>query len=80
MKGLRIYFDPESTEIRTPDVTFYSRRAGGPYYRWRYEEIRGQWLASRINVLELPSKEFRVAPWKGVPESLKSTLNEHYLE
>ena len=78
MNGLRIYID-----LRRPDTScavFYSRRAGGPYYRWRYEELRGQWLGSRMRAFELPGTELVSAPWEAVPAALKSSLDEHYVD
>lgn len=80
MDGLRVYMDVEAVDIRNAGLIFYSRRAGGPYYRWRYETSRGQWLGSRMHALELAATELIVAPWKGVPTSLKSSLHEHYLD
>lgn len=78
MSGLRIYID-----LRRPEAlyaVFYSRRAGGPYYRWRYEELRGQWLCSRMSAGELPVIELVSTPWKRVPTALRSRLDEHYVE
>lgn len=78
MNGLRIYID-----LKRPDAlcsVFYTKRAGGPYYRWRYEELRGRWLGSRLRPVELPTIELGATPWKGVPTALKSTLNEHYID
>lgn len=81
MNGLRVYTDVKSF----PDAfcmypTFYSRRADGPYYRWRYETNRDKWLASRIGAYDLASAELVQARWYGVPDALKSSLTEHYLE
>ena len=78
MNGLRVYID-----LKRPDtlcLVFYTRRAGGPYYRWRYEELRGQWLPSRMHAFELPVNELVSTPWKEVPTALKSSLNEHYVD
>jgi hypothetical protein len=76
MNGLRVYVDLKRSN--TLCAVFYTRRAGGPYYRWRYEELRGQWLGSRMSAskfLELVS-----TPWKEVPTALKSSLAEHYVD
>lgn len=55
MNGLRVYIDQKKRG--TWCAVFYSRRAGGPYYRWRYEDLRGQWLGSRVHASELPVTE-----------------------
>lgn len=78
MNGLRIYIDLNRPDTRCE--VFYTRRAGGPFYRWRYEELRGQWLGSRMRAFELPVTELVSAPWKEVPAALKSSLDEHYVE
>ncbi|HSE20921.1 MAG TPA: hypothetical protein VLB68_04665 [Pyrinomonadaceae bacterium] len=81
MNGLRVY-----TEVKGfPDPycvypTFYSRRADGPYYRWRYEIESKRWLFSRIGSHDFASAALVQAPWYGVPDALKSSLSEHYLE
>ena len=79
MKGLRVYLDPRISDLHG-GLIFYSQRAGGPYYRWRYEELRGEWLSSRINAGDLILTELVSAPWKEIPADLKSTLNQHYVE
>ena len=78
MNGLRVY-----TKLKPPDTTcavFYTRRAGGPYYRWRYEEFRGQWLGSRVHPGDLTVTELVAAPWKVIPGALKSILDQHYVD
>jgi hypothetical protein len=78
MNGLRIYVG-----LKRPDALgaiFYTRRATGPYYRWRYEELRGQWLSCRMHADELPVMELVPTPWKEVPTALKSSLDEHYID
>jgi len=78
MNGLRVYID-----LKRPDTlcaVFYTKRASGPYYRWRYEEVRGRWQGSRMRAVELPTIELVATPWKEVPTALKSTLNEHYID
>ena len=80
MKGLRVYVDPQRPELWCNGTVFYTRRAGGPYYRWRYEELRGEWLSSRIHGCDLNLTELVTAPWKGVPAGLKRSLNEHYVD
>jgi len=73
MNDLRVYVD-----LKRSSTVFYTRRAGGPYYRWRYEELRGQWLGSRMSASKL--LELVSTPWKEVPTALKSSLAEHYVD
>ena len=80
MQGVRIYFDLKRTEPQGRSLIFYSQRAGGPYYRWRYEELRGGWLCSRLHVGDLILTELVPAPWKTIPVALKTTLEQHYVE
>ena len=80
MNGLRVYIDPKRPGRWSPDPIFYSRRGGGPYYKWRYEELRGCWLSSRVPAFELLGSELVSAPWKEVPAALKSRLDEHYVD
>jgi len=53
MKGLRIYVDLKRPDPWCRGAIFYTRRAGGPYYRWQYEELSGQWLCSRMHPCDL---------------------------
>ena len=78
MNGLRVYVDLKRPE--TLCAIFYTRRAGGPYYRWRYEELCGQWLGSRMHAFDLPISELVSAPWKAIPAALKTTLDAHYVD
>lgn len=78
MNGLRIYIDLKGSD--TWCAVFYSRRADGPYYRWRYEELRGEWLGSRMHAVDLPVSELVLAPWKDIPAALKLRLNGHYVD
>jgi hypothetical protein len=79
MKGLRVYFSKRANPLGGGHI-FYSQREGGPYYRWRYEELRGEWLCSRIHGADLTLMELVSAPWKDIPALLKTTLNQHYVE
>ena len=78
MHGLTVYIDLKRSE--TLCAVFYTRRAGGPYYCWRYEELRGKWLGSRIHAIAVPEMELISTPWKEVPIALKSSLDEHYVD
>jgi hypothetical protein len=81
MNGLRVYINPKSIDARDRYIVFYSRRADGPYYRWRYEEGLGQWLFARVTPSDaLVPKALCIASWKSVPTALQARLNEHYLE
>ena len=80
MHGLRVYVDLERTDPQVGDLIFYSQRESGPYYRWRYEELRGEWLCSRMHAGDLTVSELVSAPWNEIPAALKSTLDLHYVE
>ena len=80
MKGLRVYFDLRGADPQGEDLIFYSHLAGGPYYRWRYEELHGEWRCSRMHAGDLVVTELVSAPWKEVPAGLRTTLDLHYVE
>jgi hypothetical protein len=80
MQGLRVYLDLKRADLQGGGLIFYSQRAGGPYYRWRYEERRGEWLCSRMHAGDLVVTELVYAPWKEIPAALKTTLDSHYVE
>ena len=80
MQGLRVYVDLKRADPRAGGLIFYSQRAGGPYYRWRYEELRGVWLCSRMHAGDLTVRELVSAPLKEIPAALKTTLDLHYVE
>ena len=79
MKGLRVYLTKGANPLGGGHI-FYSQREGGPYYRWRYEELRGEWLCSRLHGGDLSLTELVSAPWKDIPALLKTTLDQHYVE
>jgi hypothetical protein len=80
MNGLRIYINPEGAgTLREPRV-FYSRRADGPYYCWRYEEQQGQWRGARVHQSDVAPKSLSMVSWKAVPSELQTRLGEYYLE
>ncbi len=78
MNGVRVFTDLKSRD--TWCAVFYTRREGGPYYRWLYEEHRGRWLGSRMHAYELPVTELVLAPWSDIPAALKSSLDGHYVD
>ena len=79
MKGLRLYFS-QRANLHGEGHIFYSQRAGGPCYRWRYEELRGEWRFSRMHASDLTLTELVSAAWKEIPAALKTTLHQHYVE
>jgi hypothetical protein len=80
MNGLRVYINPQSTETRGDYGVFYSRREGGPYYRWYYEEKICQWRVSRMQSSDFSPKTLCTTNWKVVPAALQRDMVEHYLE
>jgi len=80
MNGLRVYIDQNKPNAWCTGPIFYSRRGGGPLYRWRFEELRGCWLSARVPAFELSVTELVSAPWKEVPPALKSSFDEHYVD
>ena len=80
IKGLRVYLDLKRAELQGGALIFYSHLAGGPYYRWRYEEFRGEWLGSRMHAGDVIVTELVSASWKEIPAELKTTLDLHYVE
>jgi hypothetical protein len=80
MNGLRIYVYQRGPAQWCADSVFYTRRAGGPYYQWHYEELRGCWLGSRMQSFDLSKVELVSAHWKQLPTALKVTLGEHYVD
>lgn len=75
MRDLHVYMAPASA-----GTTFYSRRADGPYYRWRYEEAAGRWRFSRVSLSKFTLRVLCAARWGAVPVELQALLGEHYLE
>jgi hypothetical protein len=80
MRELRVYINPAGTSTPDEQSVFYSRRAGGPYYRWLFEVELGQWCCSRVHLPNLTLKTLCAASWRIVPSALQAKLNEHYPE
>ena len=80
MRGVRIYLNLKRTDPVGGGSIFYSQLAGGPYYRWRFEECCGEWRCSRMHAGDLTLTQRVSAPWKEIPVALKVTLDEHYVE
>jgi hypothetical protein len=78
MHGLRVYINTVGTDIQSKYGVFYSRRDGGPFYRWHYVEEKSRWCCSRVR-LDLVPNSLRMAQ-KSVPTSLRTELMAHYLD
>ena len=80
MRDLHVYVTPVGPGARGEHAAFYTRRADGPFYRWRYVEGSGRWLYSRVSLSKLTLRVLCVARWEAVPTELRDRLGEHYLE
>jgi hypothetical protein len=80
MRELRVYVRRAGEGPPGGQAVFYSRRADGPLYRWRYEETSGRWRYSRVWLSKLALKVLSVESWSAVPSALRARLGEHYLE
>lgn len=80
VNGLRIYVNGDAREAAAGDRVFYSRRADGPYYRWRYDEKLKQWRSARVRVSDFSPKDLSMSNWKTVPPALQRSLIDHYQE
>jgi hypothetical protein len=80
MRELRVYVRRPVKGMTGGQAVFYSRRADGPFYRWRYEETPGRWHFSRVRLSKLTMRVLAVASWDAVPPALQDRLGEHYLE
>ena len=78
--GLQIYTNPVSAGLTNGTGDFYSRREGGPFYRWRFEEESGRWCFSRVHPTSSTLRGFSAANWKVVPLALQASLDQHYLD
>lgn len=80
MNGLRVYTPAPESDPKPVSPVFYSRRGYGPIYRWLYDDKLARWRPSRISKFEFTGQAFDAANWKSLPTSLKTRLDEHYLE
>ena len=80
MRDLRVYVRRAVREAPGGQAVFYSRRADGPFYRWRYEETPGRWRYARVRLSKMTLRVLAVASWDAVPAALQDRLGEHYLE
>lgn len=79
MSALRIYTHPASIDTVMEHGVFYSRRAGGPYYRWCDENGLGPWRFSRVHLSKWTLRALCVSNLKSVPAALQVKLRAHYL-
>ena len=80
MRDLRVYVRQAVEGAPGGQAVFYSRRADGPFYRWRYEETPGRWRCARVRPSKLTLRVLSIASWDAVPTALQDRLSEHYLE
>ena len=80
MLNLRVYIDRVSAGTSVVDGVFYSQRAGGPHYRWWFdEEGLGQWRFTRLHPSEWRPKVLSHLNEKDMPAALQARLVEHYV-
>lgn len=80
IRELRVYVGRAAGPAPAGEAVFYSRRADGPVYRWRYEEAAGRWRFARVSLSKLTLGVLSAASWDAVPPALRARLSEHYLE
>ena len=80
MNGLRVYINAGGAGLKGGAEVFYSRRSGGPYYRWDYQEQLEQWRVVRMHAADFRTEELCVFNWKTVPPALQMRLKDHYQE
>ena len=76
--GLQVYVETTGSGTRGGYGICYSRRLGGPYYRWVSEERLGRWGGYRRAPYAVP-RALRLAN-TSVPTALSAQLNEHYAD
>ena len=80
MTELKVYINPAGAGMPGEQGVFYSRRAGGPYYRWHYEDKAGHWFASRVRLSSLTLRALDLSNWQTIPPALQAMLLKHYLD
>jgi hypothetical protein len=80
VNGLRVYIRDVVARPDSRIAAFYSRKGGGPFYQWLYDDQQAVWRCSRLNCSPLTPRAFCVASWKSLPTSLRARLSEHYIE
>ncbi len=77
MHRLMVYTNMKGTNALSRRGVFYSRREGGPYYRWDYVESLEEWRAQRVPDSLLPT-DLKVTGH--VPFELKASMRDHYVD
>jgi len=80
MNGLRVYIRGVVAHADAGVSAFYSRKGGGPFYQWQFDDLQGVWRCSRMDSSTLSPRSFNLASWKSLPISLQTRLSEHYIE
>ena len=80
MNGLRVYIRAVVAQAEGGISAFYSRKGGGPFSQWLYDDNLGVWRCSRMDSSPIAPKMFSLATWKSLPTSLRTRLSEHYIE
>jgi hypothetical protein len=88
VSGLRVYVNSPGAALQSDirieaqesmiEKVFYSRRGGGPIYRWLYEKKLAHWRALRMDPTHFDFRSLNNANWKSVPETLQVQLGQHY--
>jgi hypothetical protein len=80
MLNLRVHTDSVSAGTPGAGRVFYSRRAGGPHYRWQLDEKGpGQWHFTRLHPAERKPKVLSHLDQTDMPAALQARLAEHYM-
>ncbi len=78
MNRLQVFVNGAPSATSTVSEIFYSRFAGGPYYRWSFEQSLGKWRGARVNPNDFALKSLSASSWKSVPDALQTRIGEHY--
>lgn len=80
VRNLHVYTDRVSSGTPGDGGVFYSQRAGGPHYRWWFDEKGlGQWHFTRLHPNEWNPKSLSQSNQKEMPAALQARLAEHYM-
>ena len=80
MLNLRVYTDRWSAGAPGAGGVFYSRRAGGPHYRWWLDENGfGRWRFTRLHAAAWNPKVLSQLHQAEMPAALQARLAEHYM-
>lgn len=73
-----MYTNFEVPEMLGGFPVFYSRREGGPYYRWVFDNLKQRWQAGRVLPSGTSSKAMVKTMWREIPVLLKTSIADHY--